>query len=332
MPKKNEAYDDTVSDAEEAELEKLMQSNEVPEPDEQDGASTDDDAGDPPDGDDGDDGADDGKPEPKDDGADDDDGDDGGADDGDDKFQEFLAKHKDKSPEELARLAFQQQQGRNRAAYDSRQANERLQQTLDRIRQAKEARATDLQRRRDNFGKKLETDPDAATREAYEASLTREQQEMDAQAQREEFEARAAAAVELASAAIPNFQERAPQIRDFGIEMGFSPEEVGQIVDGRQIVTLHLAAIAGNMIKSGLIDASGQFLQLPEPMKGNGDGRPKDTAQRRTQFSRQPARGAGRQPSLAQRAEDIANLSDADFDALDDKELDALLQEIDGAN
>lgn len=330
MPKPNEAYGDTIDENEEEELRKLMESDDVPEPDEKDGASTDDD-GDPSDDDGDEPNDDDGDPvppkkdqEPKDEG-DDDDGDDAGDDD---QWRDFLDKHKGKSPEELARLAFQQNKRANRASYDGRQAQERLNSVLGRIEEAKKARVTALEQQRAEFDRKLETDPDAATREAYEQSLRREQAEAEAEADREAFEARAGAAVEFASAYIPDFAQRAPAIRDFGLEMGFTQDEVHGLVDGRQIVTLHLAAIAGNMMKAGLIDPSGKFLKLPEPVKPRESGDEQgEKPQRRTQFSRQPARGPGTQKSLEERLADISNMSDADFAKLSDTELDALLEQ-----
>jgi hypothetical protein len=134
--------------------------------------------------------------------------------------------------------------------------------------------------------------------------------------------------VEFASAVIPEFEKRAPQINAFGRELGYSPEELGSVVDGRQIVTLHLASIAGNMIKAGLIDPSGKFMKLPQPV---ADPKPGAEQPQRAAFSRQPARKPGQQLSLEQQLEAINNMSDADLEKLDPAVLEGLLRAADAA-
>lgn len=333
--KLDDPYGDEVSDAETAELDKLMRSNEVPEPDDQPGDTTDDDddAGDRDTGDDDagrrdDDDADRGRRQEE--RQDDDDKGDKGEDD---ELAAFLEKHKDKSPEELARIALQQSKRANRAEFDTRKLSDNLNSVLERIQQARDAKLQAIEKKRTEFEKKVADDPDAALLESRREQLERDENEAVRQAEDDEFNARADAAVALASSAIPEFAKRAPAIRAFGQEMGFSPEEVAGIVDGRQIVTLYLASIAGNMIKAGLIDTAGKFLNLPEPVTdpSKADGQGRGGGGRRSGFGRTPARGAGGGKSLEDQAADVLAMSDADFDKLDPEKLDALLRELEQA-
>lgn len=342
MPKpSNSAYSDEVSDDEQAELDRLMKSNEAPEEDNRQLGATDDDG-------EGGEGGEGGEPGKQPDAAavaaaaaaaaaaekakEGEGGDDGqqaapGADGltEDQRIAAFLEKHKGKSPEELARLAYQQNQRASKAEFDSRKVSDTLKGTLDRIQTARNAAIASAEAKRAAFKEKLEKDPDAALLEARTAQLSDEERAEMERFEQAEFTARAEAAVAFASAVIPNYEARAPQIRSFGMELGFREDELAQVVDGRQIVTLHLADIAGNLIKAGVIDASGRFLQLPKPVEeipAGGGGQ----QQGRSGFGRQPARGAGTQKSLNEQLQDINNLSDAELDKLDPAVLEALLR------
>lgn len=315
-----------VDAAEEAELRKLMESNEVPPEDNQDGASTDHD-GEQQQGDDDD------APEPQDNkAAAPEQPQDTNAEAGDDQdnagdWEAFLAKHKGKSAEELAKLAFQQQKRANREAYDGRQSHERLQSLLDRIQQTRDRQMQELQQKRADFEKRVNEDPDAALREAHSERLAEQERQISEQAEREAFQARAAQAIDIAARAIPNFHEEAPKIAEWAQkDMGFSPEEVAGIADARMIGTLYLARIAGNMMKAGIINADGTMGSLPQAVQTNGDGRTNDV-QRRTSFGKQPARGAQVAKSFDEQLSDIANMSDEDFGKLSESELEALLSQ-----
>lgn len=255
----------------------------------------------------------------------------GDADEPDARWQQFLDKHKGKSPEELAKLAFQQSQRANRAEFDHRKTSDNLRTVVDRIQQARDARLNKTAEERAAFQKKIEENPDAALLEEREARLRADEQRDLEHLDTEEFNARAGAAIEFASALIPEFQTRAPAIRAFGEEIGFSPDEMAGVVDGRQIVTLHLASIAGNMIKAGIIDTTGKFVGLPEPVAGEDEQQQQQQQQQRRRgsgFGKQPARGAQQQKTLEGRLADVASMSDEDFDKLDQKELEKLLQEV----
>lgn len=330
-PRHDAAYDDEPSEEELKLLEEHSRSGEVPEPDDSSQAPLPDENED----------VDEGEPKPKPKPAEEQEpvpdkdgklpGDEEEADAGKTRLSDFLAKHQGKTPEQLVELAFQQSQRANRAEFDHRKTTENLSGVLTRIQAARDARVDAVAKQREEFAKKVADDPDAALLEARESQITRENDAELARLDAAEFDARAGAAIEMAAGVIPNFAEKAPQIRQFGLEMGFTPQEVGAIVDGRQIVTLYLARMAGNLIRAGVMDTSGKFVGLPEPVV-EGEQEQEQGGQRRgTGFGKLPARGAQGAKTLDARLAEINAMSDDDFDKLDPRELDKLLKEVEQA-
>lgn len=218
----------------------------------------------------------------------------------------FLEKHKDKTPEQLADLAWQQQKRANREAYDHRQAQERVQGRITAIQQ----RRNQLGQERERFQQRLAEDPDAATRELHERLLTQDEQELEIA----EHNTRIDAGIELARQAIPDFDQVAPEIFSFANEMGYTNEELAELTDGRALSTLYLARVAGNLMKANVINLRGQLLQGPSPVAETvTDPRLANTApQLRTHSSAAGRTSAGR--TLEQQLEDLLNMNEADFE------------------
>lgn len=238
-------------------------------------------------------------------------------------YQAFLKSHEGKTPEELAKLAFQQSKRANAEAFRGRKSQEQVDAIRENAARVLQERKADIAARREKFGTQLAEDPDAATRDLHEAMLTREEQEAEYEAAR----ARQDAAIELASTAIPDFVAKAPAIQAFGAEMNYTPEELNGISDGRDLVTLYLASLAGNLIKSGVMDVHGAFSQAPQVVASTpSDPRLRAPAPVKT-LSSAPARSAGTPSSLEQSLVDVLNLSDAAFNKLSDAELENLLRQ-----
>jgi hypothetical protein len=180
----------------------------------------------------------------------------------DPEFKAWWDKHKDKSPEEIARLAFQQGKRANREGFTARKTQEQLDDVARRAAETLAARKTDIENRRKAFDEKLKDDPDAAAKEVNDRLLDEEL----ARAEADAHVTRVDTAIGFAETYIPDFRTEYPQIRSFGEEIGYSKAELNGITDGRDIVTLNLARLAGNLIKAGVIDVRGQFLKAPEPI------------------------------------------------------------------
>ena len=231
----------------------------------------------------------------------------------DERFKQFMDQHKDKSPEELARIAFQQSQRANREAYQSRQATQTIEQINQRLVEAqtrKQARLTELASRDAAFKAKLENDPDAANLELHERMTAEERNRIEL----EDHTARVDAGIALASMALPDFAQRAPNIFSFGREIGFSDDEINAVTDGREIVVLGLAQMAGNLIKSGLMDLHGNLTNIPEPI-ANTDPRLQQRTAVNTHSST-TARTTGGGTDVDKQLQNMLTMSDADFDKL----------------
>lgn len=234
----------------------------------------------------------------------------------------FLEKHKDKSPAELADLLYQQSKRAGRAEFQGRQTQAQLQQIQTRAREALQRRTTDIQTRRAAFQQKLKDDPDAAALELHEAMLGKELTE----AEQEERATRIDTALALAAQAIPDFNRNIVETLNFGQEMSYSREELGNITDGRDLVTLFLASRFANLVKAGVCDVAGNFLKAPSAIAEQ----PTDP---RLNVPPAPATltGSGRTGGGGATVDDqlagMMALSDADFDKLDPAALESLLRQ-----
>lgn len=235
-------------------------------------------------------------------------------------MSEFMAKHAGKSPEELLRIAFQQSQRAGKAEVTQRQTQEQIDSIRTRAQEVLAQRRQAIAEKRENFKTRLQEDPDAATLELHEQLLARE----EAAAEGEEHLARIDSAIELASTVIPDFANRYKDIAAFGGELNFTPEEINAIDDGRQIVTLYLASIAGNMIKSGVMDVAGNFRSMPTPT-AETDPRLKLPEKTMTSLSN-PGSTTDASGDTAQALANMLQMSDADFDKMSDAEIELILQ------
>lgn len=240
------------------------------------------------------------------------------------RFTAFMEKHKDKSPEELARLAFQQSARANKGEATARVAGQNLQQLADRAKAAIERRnsiATGAVQKKTGFREKLQSDPDAATAEIHDRLVEREVAEADAEVDQALVEQ----AIGFASAHIPDFGNRWDGMKSLATEMGYTPQEIAGIRDGRDIVMLSLAQISANLIKAGVIDVSGNLRAQAEPTTEATDPRltAPDAAQTLGSGGNR-ANGGGKTPE--EQLQDLLNLSDADFDKLDPAQLESIMR------
>ncbi|MCP3735627.1 hypothetical protein M9979_12160 [Sphingomonas sp. RP10(2022)] len=248
----------------------------------------------------------------------------------DERFAAWQAQHAGKTPEELARLAFQQTQRASGAEARARTANQSLQQINDRVASATERARLARQQiadRQKQFDEQLQSDPDAATK-----ALRAERDAADLAAiDAEEHGARVDAAIGLASTAFPDFETRAPAVYGFGGEMGYSKEELAGISDGRDLVVLTMAEGMARLMKAGLVDARTMQLASAPPPVATTPTDPRLTAPTPVAtLSSTPARPATTSAAPVKQATDLLNMSDADFAKLPPAELDALMKQLEG--
>lgn len=212
----------------------------------------------------------------------------------------------------------QRQRGANRLAFAVKAEEERT-AFVARAAEVLAARRADIAARRAAFDQQLQDDPDAATRALAEQQFTAEELQAQAEAEAAERDLRLDQAFQLASSAIPDLPERVKDIYAFGGEMNFTPEELNAIDDGRQLVTLYLASLTGNLMRAGMIDIRGNLLQAP-PAVQTTDPRLTTPAVPRT-LNGTPPRPTDAAKTPEQTMADLLNMTEADFAKLSTEDL-----------
>ena len=239
---------------------------------------------------------------------------------------QFIARHADKPPEELAALVENRGKRLSREQFQRRQSG-RTPEQMQAARNALQQRRQSITGTKDTLAKTIEEDPDAATRllaeravDADLAEVERAERALDA----EEHAARLDNAIDFAAKYVPDFGQVFPQMREFGSALGYTPEELDGISDGRDLVVLNLARIAGNLIQSKVIDVRGNMLPRANPV----DPAPKDprlTAPAPPSTHSGPSNAAAPQLTIEQQISGALSMSDADFAKLSDAELARLM-------
>lgn len=224
-------------------------------------------------------------------------------------FKAFLEKHKDKSPEELLRLAHDQSKRANAEAFQRRQTGDTLKtlqaRVADAVKRGADRRA-EIARKREDFDKRLKLDPDSATKEVFERQLADEEAAIEA----DEQGARIDAAVGLAREAFPEFDQVAPYTRNFATTL-YSPEEVDAIDDGRHLIVLELARRFAQGYRQGLWSLDGRPLIETKAVDDSDPRLAKpDTV---STLSSAPARSGSGGKTPAQLAAEVARMSEAEF-------------------
>lgn len=238
----------------------------------------------------------------------------------DEDLATFIERHKDKTPAELAELIANRGKRANRQAFQQRRGRSPEQIAADR--EALRTRRTNATQGKDTFKATLATDPDAATEELNnrlaDAELERVAQ-AEAALDAEEQNARLDEAISMGDKYIPEFRTVYPDIVEFGKNVGYSPEELDAIDDGRDLVVLNLARIAGQLIVSKVIDRTGKLLPAIQPTTETPqDPRLRAPAAPATHGG---APGGGPALTIDKQIDNALGMSDADFDKLSDSEL-----------
>lgn len=301
------AYEDGLTPEEEEELRKLDGANPVPPADEQPGAPADQPA-DPA-----------AAPKPAEAAP---------APTDDEEFQAWLKQHEGKTPEEISHLAFQQSKRASREAYEKRRAGESLSAFQERLKSTLErtqARRAALEDQRRDFNEKLERDPDAASKLVFEKNLDNEAAEIE----REEDDARMDAAIAMARSVGQahgfDFDAVAPEVFNFGMEMGFSKGEMAAIRDGREILTLLCARNFANLYKQGIVDMQGNLLQMPGAVAAT-DPRLAPAADPVSTLGSLPLRAPGGAKSIEDQMAALNGLSDEELAKIPEDEINRLLK------
>lgn len=235
----------------------------------------------------------------------------------------FLEKHKDKTPEELAELLYNQSKRASAEGFKARKSAEVVGAVAERLK----ARKEEIESRRNEFKQKVEKDPDAALLAAKNEQFDRELAEAEEAAAIEVHNAKIDDALSFAAKVIPDFHETIRPTLEFGLAMNYSREELGNITDGRDLATLYLASVTGRLVQAGIIDLRGNLLQSPQAVAETPRDPRLKTPDPVSTLSSSPARSNGAGKTLEQQLADISRMSDEDFAKLDETTLENLLRQ-----
>lgn len=223
----------------------------------------------------------------------------------------FLEKHKGKSPEELARLAFQQSKRANKEATTNRQVREQVSALAERAKRAAEERTkvhSTVPELKQKFREKLATDPDAAVAELFDQLADERVQRVDEVADA----ARVDEAIAFADAHIPDFGKQWTNMVGLAKEIGYSEAELDGISDGRALVMLSLANHAARLMRAGVMDRLGNIVSVPQMETQPLDPRLSAPDPQKT-LGGTGARAARGAQSIEQQLGEISEMSDAEL-------------------
>lgn len=249
-------------------------------------------------------------------------------------FEQFAAKHKDRTPEELLKLAFQKEQARKTARFDAKTARDVVTDLRDGLQKRAAARAQAQHTDRAAFDETLANDPDKAATMAFERQQQREREEAEAH----DWQGYVTAQTQICETAIPAFKEVAPEMMQFGVEfLGYEPQQVQAAHDSRDMIALYMASRFHRLVQAGVCTFDGAL--------ANGGAAPAADAAPAATTPAAPARQAprtlsaaaggagGGSKSLKDQANDLLAMSDADFDkAVDQGAFDATLRSLSGSS
>lgn len=240
----------------------------------------------------------------------------------DKELADFLALHADKTPAQLAELLFQQQKRADRAGFAARNSQKAIEDIRTRAAETLKARKDKIEADKKTFAETLEADPDKAAQLLADRAFAADEQAAQDAADKLNQELRFDEAINFAGKYIPEFEKVAPSMQAFGAEMGFSPQEVATIDDGRQLVTLYLASVAGALMKAGAIDLKGNLRAAKAVADEVTDPRLKAPGAHTT------AGAGGGQPAttvpLDKQAAALLQMNEDDFGKLSDADLEKI--------
>jgi hypothetical protein len=266
-----------------------------------------------------------------------------------DPLAEFMAKHKGKSPEELLKLAFNQDKARRERDLEAKQAKAAKEQAAQRLAQIAEAMRRDQEQRerarlaeKKQFEEELKSDPDAATRKLMERQHARERQEE----QQRQWDAFVQTQTQLFAERVhaemgKTLEEVGPDLMRYAVEEGgYTPQEVAAAADHRDLVTLSRAMRFAAAVKAGYLLPNGQ----PNPKAFAGAAaapqqRGQESLARASKLADQAPRtlsdARGKQTdgrkTLVKKAEEILSMRGDEFSkAMASGDVMSLLREMDG--
>ena len=228
----------------------------------------------------------------------------------DDEFNQFKERWSKKNPDEIIEGLWNQNKARKQARKSEKDTKHDLQEVLDKIETQKQQRLEKVARDKKNIEHNFQVDPIKATKNFQIAQAEQQLDKGKIEDQQQVVNWHTKKLYELR----PDFAEQAPNIVKWGLEKGYSQEELNNRFDYRDLTIMYDNYMAETSNGS---EASSEF------------NRAKNI---NPPTSLSSVRGAksGKNRSLKQRATEALEMADEDFNEMSDKELNNILQSLEG--
>ena len=227
----------------------------------------------------------------------------------DDEFVQFKERWSKKNPDEIIEGLWNQNKARRQARIKEKDSKADLQNILDKIEESKKARADKLVEEKQKLESNYLADPVGSAKQFQLQQLEKDRIAGD---QSEEQKLVKWHTEELYRNR-PEFKDHAENIVKWGQTKGFSEQELRQTFDHRQLTLLY-----DNYMKD-----TNQSSTPTEFDRAKNVNQP-------TSLSSVRGAKSGKNRSLKQRASEALEMSDDDFNDMSDKELNNILQSLDG--
>jgi len=228
----------------------------------------------------------------------------------DDEYNQFKERWAKKNPDEIIEGLWNQNKARRQARIKEKDSKADLQNILDKIEESKKIRAEKLAQKKSDLESSYLADPVGSAKQFQLQQLEKERLAGD---QSEEQKLVKWHTEELYRSR-PEFKDHAENIVKWGVEKGFSEQELRGTYDHRQLALLY----------DNYMASTDNNQQAPSDFTRAKNINPP------TSLSSVRGAKSGKNRSLKQRATEALEMSDEDFNNISDKELNNILQSLEG--
>ena len=231
----------------------------------------------------------------------------------DTEYEEFKDRWSKKTDEEKTEALWNQNKARREARTDLKDTKEDLKKLIDKIEEGKKARTAKLQEDKKILEQNFQRDPIGATKAHQMQMMDSKEQQLAHEDQQKIIDWHTQKLYQER----PEFSKHAKDIVDWGLKKGYSQEELNTRYDWRDLAIMYDSYMAqtGNNAEPAITSDFDRAKQSNAP----------------TTLSNVRGAKSGKNRSLKQRAAEIYEMEDSEFNKLGDDELDNILKSLDKA-
>lgn len=232
----------------------------------------------------------------------------------DSDYENFKNRWAKKTPEEIIDGLWNQNKARREARKNEKDTKESLQAVLDKIEESKKARAEKLAQDKQQLEKNVRIDPVATIKAQQIAMLDQKEKQQEYEDQRKIVNWHTQKLLQER----PDFNKHANNIVQWGLKKGYTQEELHNRYDWRDLANMYDLYMSQTQQNNSEPAITSDFDRAKQ---GNAP----------TTLSSVRGAKSGKNRSLKQRAAEIYEMEDSEFNKLGDDELDNILKSLDKA-